>query len=285
MKSSVNRVKDFDLDETGKIDLTNIYDRFDPRQYYSTLSELDYLIPQAAKPVFQEVIDSYRKSQDKEKVRIIDVGCSYGVNAAILKCDLEMDQLYRLYAGNKSADTSRETLLARDKSFLEKSIKDSKLEVVGLDASTNAISYAVEADLLDDGVAENLESGAPSPEAAAALDDADLVISTGCIGYVGEATLKRIVEVNAPRKPWMAHFVLRMFPFDEVEESLTELGYATEKIEEGLFRQRRFASDEEREQVLKRLSDLGVNSEGLEDEGWYYAEAYISRPVNETNMG
>ena len=281
MESTVDHIKNFNLDDTGKIDLTNIYDRLDPRQYYSTLGELDYLIPEAAKPVFQTVIDAYRKTRDQEKVRIIDVGCSYGVNAALLKCDLEMDQLYGLYGSRSSLNTSHDNLLKRDKSFLEASVKDPNLEVVGLDASRNAITYAVAANLLDDGIAENLESGPPSPEAAAVLDEADLVISTGCIGYIGENTLKRIVEVNAPRRPWMVHFVLRMFPFDEVETALGELGYLTDKVESRVFPQRRFASQEEQDQVLKRLAELGIDSDGLESDDWYYAEAYVSRPADE----
>ncbi len=152
--------------------------------------------------------------------------------------------------------------------------------MVGLDASANAIKYAVEANLLDDGVATDLESGRPSPAAAAVLDDADLVISTGCVGYVGESTFKGILEVNAPRKPWMVHFVLRMFPFTDIRETLDLLGYVTEKVEDQTFLQRRFASDEEQEHVLERLSGLGIDPTGLEAEGWYHAEAFISRPAD-----
>ncbi len=148
---------------------------------------------------------------------------------------------------------------SRDQTIVGGHLKDSELEVVGLDASANAIKYAVEANLLDDGVAADLESGRPSPEVAAVLDDADLVISTGCIGYVGESTFKGILEVNAPRKPWMVHFVLRMFPFGEIEETLGAFGYVTEKVEDQTFLQRRFASEEEQEHVLERLSGLGID--------------------------
>ena len=88
----------FEYDDIGKIDLTNIYDRPDPRLYYSTLRRLEYIIPETAKPVFQQAIEAYRQTHDKDKVRILDVGCSYGINAAILKGDLEMEQLYTLYA-------------------------------------------------------------------------------------------------------------------------------------------------------------------------------------------
>jgi SAM-dependent methyltransferase len=268
----------FDYDEIGKIDLTDIYDRSDPRAYYSTLRRLKYIIPETAKPVFQHVIDTYRQVHAKDKLRIVDVGCSYGVNAAMLKGDLEMEHLYSLYASDVAANAKRHHLLARDQSYMEAVIQDAELEVVGLDASASAIQYAVEASLLDDGVAANLESGRPSPEAAAVLDGADLVISTGCIGYIGESTLKGIVEVNAPQKPWMVHFVLRMFPFEEISGALEQSGYVTEKIEDQTFLQRRFASNAEQDRVLERLVSLGIDAQGLESDGWYHAEAFISRP-------
>ena len=35
----------FDLGDTGKIDLTQIYNQPDPRSYYQTLGQLDYRIP------------------------------------------------------------------------------------------------------------------------------------------------------------------------------------------------------------------------------------------------
>ncbi len=271
----------FDYDEIGKIDLSNIYDRSDPRSYYSTLRRLQYIIPETAKPVFQHVIDAYRQAHDQEKVRIVDIGCSYGINAAMLKGDLEMEQLYSHYAPEATVDAKRTQLLARDQSILEDSAGDADLEVVGLDASANAIRYAVEANLLDDGVAADLESGRPSPSVAAVLDSADLVISTGCIGYVGESTFKRILEVNAPNKPWMVHFVLRMFPFTGIESVLEGFGYVTQKVEDRTFLQRRFASAEEQERVLQRLAALGIEPQGLESDGWYHAEAFISCPAEE----
>lgn len=268
----------FDLDETGKIDLSNIYDRPDPRSYYSTLRKLDYMIPEAAKPVFQSIISTFRRTRDRGRVRILDVGCSYGINAAMLKCDLEMEDLYSFYGPSVVASAKRPELIVRDRQLMQDLVKDRDLQVVGLDASEAAIRYATAASLLDDGVAADLEGAAPSAEEAAVLNGADIVISTGCIGYVGEQTIARILEANAPRRPWMAHFVLRMFPFDRIKKVLEKFGYVTEKVETQTFLQRRFASQEERRQVLARLGGLGIDAAGLEADGWYHAEAFISCP-------
>jgi hypothetical protein len=75
----------------------------------------------------------------------------------------------------------------------------------------------------------------------------------------------------------MAHFVLRMFSYDPVAESLAELGYETAAID-GVYRQRRFASAEEQAHILDSLNTAGIDPEGLEAEGWLYAQLYVSRP-------
>jgi hypothetical protein len=59
--------------------------------------------------------------------------------------------------------------------------------------------------------------------------------------------------------------------------SLAELGYETASIP-GVFRQRRFASEEEQAQILDTLSAAGVDPSGLESDGWLYAQLYVSRP-------
>jgi carnitine O-acetyltransferase len=78
----------------------------------------------------------------------------------------------------------------------------------------------------------------------------------------------------------MAHFVLRMFPFDPVERALAGLGYRTVRVDE-VFRQRRFASPQEQALVLDGMSAAGVDPRGLEAEGWLYAQLYLSRPHND----
>jgi hypothetical protein len=68
-----------------------------------------------------------------------------------------------------------------------------------------------------------------------------------------------------------------VFSYDPVAESLAELGYETAAID-GAFRQRRFASAEEQAHILEALDSAGINAEGLEADGWLYAQLYVSRP-------
>jgi hypothetical protein len=205
---------------------------------------------------------------------IVDIGCSYGINAALLKCNTTMDELYERYSG---CTQDRSMLLAGDREFVRSRNGVEFARFVGLDNSQEALSYALSAGFIDDAVHADLESRDPTQQERDQLAGTDLVISTGAIGYVTERTIARVVVAAGERRPWMAHFVLRMFPFDPMAESLAESGYETTRID-GVFKQRRFASPEEQALILDRLSDAGVDPRGLEADGWLYAQLHLSQP-------
>ncbi|MCQ4079502.1 class I SAM-dependent methyltransferase [Streptomyces sp. RB6PN25] len=273
------------FDSTGKVSLDHIYTQPDPRAYFTVLRGLDYGVPQRAKPYFAKLIEEYRESQRVPVPKVLDIGCSYGINAALLKYDATMDELYDRY-GNGGANggasggidaRTREALLAHDRELSRSRRPALRTRFVGLDASASALAYALEAGFLDDAIHADLEEHDPTPLQRARLAGTDLVISTGCLGYVTERTLTRVVRAQSGGRPWMAHFLLRMFPIDPVDRALARLGYRTVPVGEAV-RQRRFASAEEQELVLGTMSSAGVDAKGMEEEGWLYAQLYISRP-------
>jgi hypothetical protein len=262
---------------TGKVSLDHIYTQPDPRAYFGTLRELDYCIPQLAKPYFALIIQDYLRARRIPTLRVLDIGCSYGINAALLKLDATMDELYERYCGPDAENQTRDALLVRDWELLRNRGRWNRARFTGLDVSHPALSYAHLAGFLDVAVHANLEENDPTQRQREQLAGTDLVISTGCLGYVGHRTISRIVKANGERRPWMAHFVLRMFPFEPVADSLAELGYETVHLAR-VFKQRRFASAEEQSLVLDTLSGVGVDPQGLETDGWLYAQLFISRP-------
>lgn len=272
------------FDATGKVTLDHIYNGPDPRAYFRELRKLDYCVPQQAKPYFAKLVEEYRETTGVAVPKVLDIGCSYGVNAALLKYDVTMDALYARYcdehlAGGEpgAGEETPAALLARDRKLARSHRPARPLRFVGLDTSGSALAYALEAGFLDDIVHADLEETEPSARQRAQFAGTDLVISTGCVGYVTERTLTRIVRSAGGRRPWMAHFVLRMFPFGPVERALEELGYSTVCVDD-VFRQRRFASAREQTQVLQTMEDAGVDAEGLEADGWLHARLYLSRP-------
>lgn len=265
----------------AKANMDHIYNQPDPRAYFNELKKLGYAIPSAGKPVFQKLISHLRR-RNNGTVHVLDLGCSYGVNAALLKHDLSMSELYEHWGQKKLADASTEEVVACDRRFFASHEESEDIEVIGLDQAENAIAYAEKVGLLDEGFALDLETELLPRLAKEELAAVDLVVSTGCIGYVTEKTLERLLPaITQGRRPWIANFVLRMFPFEAIEEALNDWDYVTEKLEGQVFVQRRCASAGEQEQVLEQLRDRGVDQTGMEAEGYLFAEFYLSRPMKD----
>lgn len=268
----------FDTINEAKADLNHIYNQCDPRAYFRELEKHGYAIPGTAKPIFRKLIAALRRRQD-ETVRVLDLGCSYGVNAALLKHDLSMDELYDHWGQERLTDATSQEVVDHDRQYFANLDGGEDIEVIGLDQAENAVAFAEEAGLLNDGLAVDLETGPLSATAQDDLAPVDLVTSTGCVGYVTEKTFDRLLPaVSRGRPSWLANFVLRMFPFEEIAQTLTARGYVTEKLAGRTFVQRRFISSDEQAQVLTRLREQGVDPTGKEADGHLHAEFYLSRP-------
>lgn len=260
------------FDSTGKISFDHIYTAPDPRPFFGTLRRVGYEIPQLAKPYFTKLIAEH----PAERPTVLDVGCSYGVNAALQRCDATMDDLYAHYTGPAVRALDHAALVEADR----KRTRTGGPRWYGLDNSAPALEYALSAGFLDEVLHADLERDDPDFVQQKLLDDVDLVVSTGCVGYVTEKTLTRVAR---GARPWMAHFVLRMFSYEPIAESLAELGYETVSAG-GVFRQRQFTSAEEQAQILDTLSAAGVDPTGLESDGWLYAQLYVSRPEGSAEL-
>lgn len=272
---------EFEEINEAKVNMDHVYDQADPRAYFRELEKVGYAIPGTAKPIFRKLISRLRNKVN-DTVHILDIGCSYGINAALLKHDLSLDELYDHWGQAKLAGSTPEEVVEYDRRFFADLDEPEDIEVIGLDVADNAITFAENTGLLDDGLAINLEAEPLPALAEEKLGPVDLVMSTGCVGYVTEKSFDRLLPaITRDRQPWVANFVLRMFPFDAIEETLTDWDYVTEKLEGKFFVQREFASIEEQEQVLEQMREKGVDPSGKETEGHLLAEFFLSRPATD----
>lgn len=261
-----------------KADFTRIYDRPDPRAYFGTLTALEYQVPQLARPVVEAALAASARGGRPRTV--LDVCCSYGINAALLRCDVDLDELGARYTDPAVAAVAPADLTAHDELFFRRRLRRPDLTVLGLDASAPAIGHAVRAGLLADGWAENLETAEPTPALAAGLRDVGLVVCTGGVGYIGHRTFDRLLRaVGDPHDLWLAVFVLRVFGYDEIAATLGRYGLVTERVPGRTFRQRRFADAAEREAAVHDVLARGLDPAGREADGWYHADCYITRPA------
>lgn len=269
-----------DINET-KADMDYIYNEFDPRSYFRELKKLDYSIPGIAKPIFQELINHLQK-RNNDTIHILDLGCSYGINAALLKHDLSMNALNEHWGQKKMTSATPEKVIEYDRQYFAGLETSEDIKVIGLDQAKNAIEYGVSTGLLDEGIVINLETEQLSALERDKLATINLVTSTGCVGYLTEKSFEHLLPViTEDHQPWIANFVLRLFPFDTISKSLDKWGYVTEKLEGQTFFQRKFASDDEQKQVLRQLRDQGVDPTDKESEGHFLAEFYLSRPMKD----
>lgn len=263
----------------GKADFEAIYNCPDPRRYFTTLQPLDYQIPHHGQAVFRAVTEALeRHRSDRPPLNVVDLCCSYGVNAALLNHRLSLSDLYDRYTAHRPDVPTTRQLAEADRTFFATRRRDRAVRVTGLDAAQHAVDYARAVGLLDHGFAENLELDEPSPALRQALEDTDLITVTGGVGYITERTFGRLLDsVSSP--PWVAAFVLREVSYRPVSALLARAGLVTEKLTTRTFRQRRFADGDERRAALEALARRGLSIAGKETDGFYHAELYLSRPA------
>jgi hypothetical protein len=278
--------------KSGKTNFEVIYDLEDPREYFNTLGGFGYCIPQHGQRVFSELIEARRAGVNgngtgEGRTKVVDVCCSYGVIAALLKHEIVIDDLYTRYRSEELAGLSSEELALADAAYYEEHVREGAPEVVGLDVARNAVSYGLRSGVLDAGFAENLEEDEPTEDLRRAISGTDLLTITGGVGYISEATFERLLDCMAGengRLPWIAVFALRWVSYDDISDVLSSFGLVTEKLAGHTFTQRRFTGAEEREYVLDELADMDVDTTGKEDTGWYHANFYLSRPVEDASI-
>lgn len=260
-----------------KADFDAIYTQPDPRRYFTVLGSLDYRIPDLAAPVVRQLTAALGALRGAPPT-ILDVGCSYGVNAAVNRHPLSFADLHGRYARREMAALTPDELRVLDRNYFAGWPDTDASRWLGLDISGPALNHARAVGLIEDGVVADLES-APLTEAQRTMAaQADMILSTGAVGYVTEITLGRLAEAARGRRPWVVSFVLRMFPYDRIAEALAEQGLATEKLASVTFVQRRFRDREESDQTLAALTAMDLDVTGLEGEGQLHAELYVSRP-------
>jgi hypothetical protein len=259
----------------AKASFNDLYAQKDPRSYFSILGSLDYSIPDLAKPIFRQIASAFRKIKGRNAA-ILDLGSSYGINAALFRYPISVDMLRRRYARREMMALSSARVRELDRKYFESWPRAQEERIIAVDVSKPAVDYAVEVGLADEAIAHDFEQGAP-PEIAQRLADVDMIISTGAVGYVTEKTFDALLSSMA-RTPWVVSFCLRMFDYGQIAARLAQDGLVTEKLSSAAFVQRRFQDEDEARQVLDVLRDRGLDASGLESEGILFAELFVSRP-------
>jgi hypothetical protein len=258
----------------AKTDFSSIYNQADPRAYFRTLGALSYEIPSHGLPVIERLLDEMGGRHGKT---VLDICCSYGVNAALLNHDVDLQELYDHY-GHVGADVDSSSLAHIDRRWFGARRRADAIRTVGLDVADNAVRYATDVGLLDRAVVADFETNPADDDQIETLGTADVVTITGGIGYIGEKTLSAVVKAAGDKPPWIAAFSLRWIDFDPIATSLAEIGLVTERVPGYCVAQRRFADEQERQAALIGLRQRDLDPSAELRSNAHYAELLVVRP-------
>ncbi len=248
----------------GKARFDDIYDRPDPRAYFSRLAPLDYEIPHHAQPVLRQAATERAALEDGVPGTpvVLDLCCSYGINAALLNHDVTLAEMYERYTSRTARSMSTAELASWDKEFYAARRRADTMPVIGLDVSVPAVHYARAAGLLDAAYTDDLEQGPPGARLTRALAD----------------VYKRQLLDRVRRPVWVSAFVLRTVSYDAIERTLAAHGLRTTADASRTYPQRLFTDERERQYAIAAVRSLGGDPTGREEAGRFHSVCYESRP-------
>ncbi|MGW2180525.1 hypothetical protein ACWCXX_20975 [Streptomyces sp. NPDC001732] len=264
----------------GKARFDDIYDRPDPRAYFTRLAPLEYEIPHHAQPVFRQAA-AERASLDDGRPRpsaVLDLCCSYGINAALLNCDVTLAEMYERYTSPTARAMTTAELASWDKEFYAERRRPDAVPVIGLDVSAPAAAYAQAVGLLDSAFTDNLEQHPPGPGLSRALAEVGLITLTGGGSYITARTFSALLE-KTQRPVRVSAFVLRTVSYAPIEQALAAHGLHTTLDPSRTYTQRRFADTREQQYAVARVRAAGHDPSRREQAGRFHTWHYESRPA------
>lgn len=240
---------------------------------------MEYEIPHHAQPVFRQLATERAALDDgrPHTPAVLDVCCSYGINAALLNHDVTLAEMYERYTAPACQAMSTAELAARDKEFYTERRRPDAVPVFGLDVAAPAVHYAVEVGLLDAAFTDDLERDSPSPRLRRALAEVGLITLTGGGSYITARTFTALLD-GARRPVWVSAFVLRTVSYHPVVRTLAAHGLGTIVDVSRTYPQRLFADEREGQYAIAAVRALGGDPAGREENGRFHSLRYESRP-------
>jgi len=274
-----------------KKDFSEIYTQKSPVPYLMEMRRLEYRISDTTKFFYKYLGNRLYKDLNRP-IQILDLGSSYGINSSLLISDIAMSVLDDFFLKSDKAYIKEEAI----QFFRNLPKRNPHFKFYLVDISSEALEFAEDTDLCTKSFCLNLEQDEISSSTSILLGGVDMVIATGCIGYIGYKSFTRLFEAINNRtnpmeyrdeldissgispKPLFAFSVLRIYSIHEIQKVFENYGFVLLKSEIPPFRQRSFHDKQEKINVISLLKERGVVTTNLEDDGYYYADFYVGAP-------
>ena len=265
---------------------TNIYTQNSPYEYLKEMRKLQYRIPDSTKTLYLSLAQQLFNKLHRP-VNVLDLGSSYGINSALMKYNLTMSQLDDFFLKEKEP-TKEQT-----RQFFENLPKNDALNFYQIDISEPALNFSEDMGLCKKGLNVNLET--EKLDLPQELSQIDMVIATGCIGYIGYKAFSNLLEEIKNQQstsksetklvtPVFAFSVLRIFDMNKIQKTFDYYGYSLLKSELTPICQRHFSGTDEKSQTISLLHGKEIDTKGYEDDGNFYADIYVASPKRLENQ-
>jgi len=150
------------------------------------MDRLEYSISDSTKPLYNFIIEQLEEILSRP-INVLDLGSSYGINSSLMKYNLTVSELSDFFL-NGSEPTKKET-----KQFYKKCTSNDNMNFYQIDISEEALKFSEEMDLCERGINVHLE--VEKLNVLESLPKMDVVITTGCIGYIGYKAFSNLLKV------------------------------------------------------------------------------------------
>lgn len=273
----------YDTANEVKSSFDAIYRAPTPHAYFAEMHRLEYAIGEQARRYFKAAARLLRRQLGRrDAVRMLDLGCSYGVGSALVKHGFSFGELAEFF--EREARAERRACIEKTRSWIARNGVEDPIACVGADVSEPAVTFAARAGLIEAGIVHDLEADPRlTQDERALVADCNLLISTGTIGYVGERTVSALLSCLGTARagahgPCAVVTILRMFAPEMVAATFERFGYRFAPVPGVRLRQRRFDDAREQRETLRLLRERDVDPTGWEDTGYLYADLFAAAP-------
>jgi carnitine O-acetyltransferase len=202
------------------------------------------------------------------------------LSGALLKTDCTYRDLVAFYRQQASSEYA--SCVVESQRWLNSHAIREDVKIVGFDSSEEAVRFAAASHMIDEGITLNLEEEKSelTADEVRLIQECDVLLSTGAIGYVTDKTVNPILDEfgdngRGALGPVAVMSVLELFDPGPIAEAFTNHGYRFEQLPVRMP-QRRFVDKEEREGVFETLRKRGVQADALESEHQMFAALCIA---------
>ncbi|MEZ6194570.1 MAG: hypothetical protein R3F20_02415 [Planctomycetota bacterium] len=272
----------YEAENEAKASFDDVYLAPTPHGYIAAMAACGYEIGEQARPYMVAATDLLReRNGDALPIQMLDVGCSFGIGSAFVKYNCSFDEMVAYFATR--APREYHAACEATRIWLNIAPPAQGVRSVGLDRSEPAIRFAVDAGLLDGGIARDFErpGARPTESERAWLRACSMLMSTGAIGYVTERTLEIVLrdlarDVPTVFGPIAVITIMRMFDLAPIRAVFERRGFAFGSVPGVRLPQRRFQDAHEQREVLSILHEKGIDTSEWEDRGKHYADLVIA---------